>query len=262
MNVPVLKSFWYECDGTRLHAVEQGEGTPVVLLHGGMADHRAVMQYLVPLSVRHRVIAPDLRGSGKSWYGGELSFTQLSGDLLALLDHAGVRRAVLIGVSGGGGVLMAFTLAHPDRVAGFVVVSPAYGGDEAGFTPEQRTAFAGMDSIASRALTDGIDVLKLLYATAPDAYRELAIAMSMEFDPASVVATSRLLASGAQPFRSMTQLRRLTMPALIVRGADAVHPSQVSAGYIEALPDCRAIAADDARQLEEIEAFCAACGRA
>jgi pimeloyl-ACP methyl ester carboxylesterase len=262
MSVPVLKSFWYERDGTQLHGVEQGEGAPVVLLHGGMADHRAVMQYLVPLSVSHRVIAPDLRGSGKSWYGGELSFTQLSGDLLALLDHAGVRRAVLIGVSGGGGVLMAFALAHPDRVAGFVVVSPAYGGDEEGFTPEQRAVFADMDSIASRALTDGIEVLKLLYARAPEAYRDLAIAMSMEFDPASVVATSRLLVSGAQPFRSMRQLRALTMPALIVRGADAVHPPQISAGYIEALPDCRALPADDPRQLEEIEAFCAACARA
>ena len=60
----------------------------------------------------------------------------------------------------------------------------------------------------------------------------------------------------------MSQVRGLTMPALIVRGADAVHPPQISAGYIQALPDCRAIAADDARQLEEIEAFCAACGRA
>jgi pimeloyl-ACP methyl ester carboxylesterase len=37
-----VKSLHFESDGIRLHAVEQGQGNCVVLLHGGMADHRAV----------------------------------------------------------------------------------------------------------------------------------------------------------------------------------------------------------------------------
>jgi hypothetical protein len=61
-----------------------------------------------------------------------------------------------------------------------------------------------MDGLASQALTHGIEAIKPLYAAAPEQFREQAIAMAMEYDPASIVATSHFLASGgaAVPVRS------------------------------------------------------------
>src|SRR5688572_15649936 len=77
----------FECDGTRLFAVETGQGPPVVFIHGGLADHRAALFRLAPLAATHRLITPDLRGSGRSHYGGELSWDRLADDLAALLTH-------------------------------------------------------------------------------------------------------------------------------------------------------------------------------
>src|SRR5436190_671125 len=52
-------------DRIGLFAVEDGSGPAVVMLHGGLANHRAVLPLVTPLAARYRVIAPDLRGSGQ-----------------------------------------------------------------------------------------------------------------------------------------------------------------------------------------------------
>jgi pimeloyl-ACP methyl ester carboxylesterase len=75
------------------------------------------------------------------------------------------------------------------------------------------------------------------------------------FDPASVVATSRFIASGAQPFASAADLRVLSMPVLLVRGADALHPAEVSDLYAENIPNCTVVPAT-ADVPAEIGAFC------
>ncbi len=62
-----MREIWFESGGVRLFAVEEGEGPEIVMLHGGMADHRAALPLIVPLGARHRVITPDLRSSGRSW---------------------------------------------------------------------------------------------------------------------------------------------------------------------------------------------------
>ena len=62
-----MKEFSFSVDGTQLFAYEEGEGVPIVMLHGGIADHRAAWPLVAPLVSSHRVIAPDLRGSGRSW---------------------------------------------------------------------------------------------------------------------------------------------------------------------------------------------------
>ena len=257
-----MNTIWLERDGLRLHAVEQGQGDCVLLLHGGMGDHRAVMPYLLPLSKRFRVLAPDLRGSGRSWCGGSLGFDQFTGDLEALLDHVGVQKVVIIGVSSGTGVAIHFALAHPGRLAGFAAIHPVYAGEEQGYTPEQAGIFAWMDGIASQALDKGIEALRPLYAAAPEQFREQAMAMAMEFDAASVVATSHLLVSGAQPFRKLEDLGRIRVPSLLVKGADPMHPAALSDAYLRTLPDVEALEPQDVALSDKLASFCASCFRA
>jgi 3-oxoadipate enol-lactonase len=250
-----MREVWFESGGVPLFTVEQGEGPVLVFLHGGMADHRTSLPLIAPLAMQYRVLAPDLRGSGRSRCGEPLTFDRLADDVEALLDHTGAGRAVVGGVSSGSGVALRFALRRPGRTAGLVLVKPVYGGEERGYTGQQKETLERMDAVASRALAEGIQVLRPLYANLPEGIRERALAMVEGFDPASVVATSRFLAAGAQPFASAADLRALSIPTLLVRGDDALHPAEVSDLYAENLPSCT-VAPADADVPAQIGAFC------
>jgi 3-oxoadipate enol-lactonase len=250
-----MRELWFESEGVRLFAVEDGQGQVVVMLHGGMATHLASLPLVLPLVSRYRVIAPDLRGSGRSWSGARLTFERLADDVEALLDHLGLDRAVVGGLSGGSGTALRFALHHPRRTAGLVLVQPLYAGEERGYTHQQKETFAGMDAVASRAIDEGVQVLAPLYQRLPPQIRVKALAMVEGFDPASVVATSRFIASGAQPFASAAELSGLSMPTLIVRGDDPIHPAAVSDLYADMIPGALVVPST-ANVAEEIRAFC------
>ncbi|WP_328307109.1 alpha/beta hydrolase [Streptomyces sp. NBC_00442] len=103
-----------------------GEGSPVVLVHAGVADHR-MWDALVPaLAELHTVIRYDLRGFGESAPpAGSFSETD---DLRRLLDHLGHQRIDLVGASWGGRVAVDFTLAHPDHVRSLTILAPPWPG--------------------------------------------------------------------------------------------------------------------------------------
>jgi pimeloyl-ACP methyl ester carboxylesterase len=250
-----MKEFWFEAGGVRLFAVEDGVGPAIVMLHGGMASHLASLPLIAPLVLRYRVVTPDVRGNGRSWSGSALTFDRLADDVEILLDHLGVDRAVVGGVSGGSGIALRFVLRHPGRTAGLVLVKPVYAGEERGYNDPQKQTFAAMDAVASRALEEGVQVLRPLYANLPPPIREKALAMLEGFDAASVVATSRFIASGAQPFATEDDLRSIAAPTLIVRGEDLLHPPDVSDLYAASIPGCT-VAPASADVAAEIGAFC------
>jgi pimeloyl-ACP methyl ester carboxylesterase len=251
-----MPELWLKSGGVRLFAVEDGDGEVVVMLHGGMADHRTALPCVASLTAGYRVIAPDLRGSGKSWSGLPLTFDQLADDVEVLLDQVGVRRAVVGGVSSGSGVALRFALRHPDRILALVLVTPVYAGGDYGYTQQQTTAFARMDAVASRAVDEGVHVLRQLYSNLPPSIQERAMATLEGFDAASIVATSHFIASGAQPFASVNDLRSLEVPTLLIRGNDEIHPAEISDLYAENLPNCAVVPASVAPVSAAIGAFC------
>lgn len=104
-------------------------GVPLVLLHGGAVDHRMWLPQLDAFGDR-RVIAPDARGHGATSKAS--ASHRLCDDVVALLDALDIDRAVLIGISMGGGTAVDTALEHPDRVAG--VVASGTGTSEPQFT--------------------------------------------------------------------------------------------------------------------------------
>ncbi|MFJ2863047.1 alpha/beta fold hydrolase [Kitasatospora sp. NPDC087314] len=101
-----------------------GDGTPVVLLPG-MLDTRAAYRHLHPLltAAGHRVVTMDLRGFGASsivW--DDYSPAAIATDVLALLDHLGIERAVLVGNSYTGATVVKVAGDAPDRVAGITLL--------------------------------------------------------------------------------------------------------------------------------------------
>ena len=239
-----MPELWTTDGPTRLFAVELGEGPhrgpTLVFLHGGLADHRAVLPLVHPLEDRVRVVAPDLRASGRSWFPEPPTFVRLSADLVLLLDHLGVEAAFIGGVSSGTGPAVHFALEHPHRTLGLVVIQPVYAGTDVGYTQEQRAAFAAMDAVAGRAVDEGVEVLRELYfSQLPGAMAERAWEIASGFDAASVSATSRFIASGVQPFESAHDLEAIRVPTLLIPGDDPVHPRAVSDLYARSIPGVR-----------------------
>jgi len=228
------REVWYESAGTRLYALEVGQldsPRPIVFMHGGLADHRAAMLYVGPLLAAHRVIIPDLRGAGRSVYAGALSWQQLADDLSALLTHLGIERAAIGGSSMGSGVALRFALSHPQRTLGLLLTAPVFAGSELGLSPAQAEAMRAMGEAGQLALERGVEALIPLYGRLPVVVRDRAVDMLRSFDAASVATTTRLLASGNQPFGSSGELAGLDVPALIIPGTDAEHPVAVAELY-------------------------------
>ena len=106
----------------QLHYIEQGQGQPLILLHGN-GESCNYFEHQIPFfSKNYRVIAIDTRGHGKS-SRGEKPFTikQFAEDLRSFMDEKGMEKAILLGFSDGGNIALTFALKYPDRVEKMVV---------------------------------------------------------------------------------------------------------------------------------------------
>src|SRR5690606_29534661 len=104
--------------GGHVAYVDHGDGEPLVLLHGGGVDHRMWDDQLTAFPAR-RVLALDARGHGAS--STPTTAFRSCDDVVAVLDHAGVDRAVLAGVSMGGATATEVALEYPERTSALVV---------------------------------------------------------------------------------------------------------------------------------------------
>ena len=130
-------------------AVDDGGsgGLPVVFVHSlaGNSTHWAAQ--LAHLRRDRRAVALDLRGHGRSEppKNGDYTIAAMTGDIAAVADTLGLDKFVLVGHSMGGGVALAYAGAHPDRVAGLVLVDPI--GDGKQIPPAEAKAYlAGFES--------------------------------------------------------------------------------------------------------------------
>lgn len=233
-----LREIWFENHGVTLFAVESGRSKPIIFLHGGLANHLACRVFAAPLAARFRLITPDLRAAGRSIYAGELSWRELADDVAALVRHLGLDRAVIGGVSFGAGCAVRVALDHPELVEGLVVMTPAYGGADVGLTAAQQAAMHAMDAFGSRAVAEGIEMLFPLFDALPPAIRDRGRAVIATFDPASVAATTRFMASGAQPLPTAAALATIDAPTLLIPGNDPTHPPEISDLYRRHLRRC------------------------
>ena len=113
-----------DVNGMQLHYDRHGEGTPLLWLHGGMGHGPDWRFVFASEPGGYQLIAPDLRGHGRSTGAGPTySFRQSALDVIGLLDHLGLDRVELIGLSGGGITALHLATIDPDRVHRMVVVS-------------------------------------------------------------------------------------------------------------------------------------------
>jgi cis-3-alkyl-4-acyloxetan-2-one decarboxylase len=120
----------FDCRGLRLHFIDEGQGEPVVMVHGNPTWSFLFRNLIESLRGSHRVIAPDHIGCGLSEKPDDArySYTLESrvDDLEALLDHLGLDRELTLILHDWGGMIgMAYAARHPERIARLVVTNTA-----------------------------------------------------------------------------------------------------------------------------------------
>ena len=237
----------------RLWSRQHGEGPPVVFLHGLADSHDLWRHQLDVIAERHRAVAIDLRGHGRSAFdGGDFGIGDLAEDVRTTLDAIGIRRAVIVGLSMGGGVAQALAIASPQLVRGLVLVSTS-----SEFPDETRARFLLRAEAAERdgmaAVVDATvprwftPAFAASHADEVDRKRRSVLAM----DPRAFAAASR-----ANAVRNLTaELRRIACPVLFVGGADdPARPERALAIYRRELRDLRSQILAAASHLVPIEA--------
>src|SRR6476619_4454537 len=117
-------------NGIDIHYVEAGAGEPLVLLHQGMVSTNplwadspvAYAGHIAPFAERFRVIAPDLRGCGRTANpgGGSISYAQLADDALAMFEALGLDRPLVCGFSDGATLATLLAIRSPGSVRAVV----------------------------------------------------------------------------------------------------------------------------------------------
>ena len=237
-----------------LHIEEWGEGVPVILLHGLTATNRYVVMGSRALQrAGCRVLAYDARGHGQSAppeASAAYEYADLAGDLIALLDARGIERAVLAGASMGAHTALSVALSDPHRVAGLVVITPAFdpashGGDD---------DLARWDALSDGLRRGGVEGFIAAYGdpAGEERWRETVLKvirqrLSAHEHPGAVADALRVVPR-SRPFESLSELAAIDVPVLVVADrdvADPGHPLRVGVAYSRAIPGARLIVEDE-----------------
>ena len=118
-------SGYVDVNGVHMYYETHGDGTPLVLLHGGMLTIDLNFAGLIPtLAKKHRVIGVEMQGHGRTAdIDREITPAALASDIVGLLDHLGIDSAHVLGHSMGGAVTMELAISSPDRVRSVVPIS-------------------------------------------------------------------------------------------------------------------------------------------
>lgn len=125
-----------------------GDGPAVVLIHAGVADLRMWDAVFPAFAARFRTVRFDMRSFGRTTTTATTGIS-MRADLVALLDHLGMDRAALVGVSMGGGLVVDAALEFPDRVAAIVPICPSL----SGFNGSMSAAETALETQIEHALT-------------------------------------------------------------------------------------------------------------
>ena len=214
-------------DGIRLYYEETGSGTSLIFVHEFAGDHRSWEPQMRHFGQRYRCIAFNARGYPPSDVPeAQSSYSQnrAADDICSVLDHLGIDRAHIAGLSMGGFATLHFGFRHAKRALSLCVAGCGYGAE-----PEQRERFRSeAATIADFINSAGMPAFAAKYAYGPT---------RVQFenkDPRGFAEFQRMLAEHSALGSANTQrgvqrerpslydlvgdMQRLTVPTLILSG--------------------------------------------
>lgn len=241
--------------GVRLNFLDEGTGEPLVFVHGFPLDHTMWQPQIDHFRASHRVIAPDLRGFGKSGVTpGRVTMDQFADDIVSLLDAAGVPGPVnLCGLSMGGYIALSMVARYPQRIRRLILCDTRSIGE----TPE---AAEGRRKLAAKVLELGPQVVaeamaeRLLApetrARSPEILDRL-IATILKTDREGIAAASHGMAD--RPDRT-ADLAKIKAPTLVLVGEhDIISPAEEMRVLSTRIPNARFVLIRDAGHMAPLE---------
>jgi 3-oxoadipate enol-lactonase len=192
--MPVLTA-----NGETIHYIKEGSGPVVVLIHSLGASAQVWREQIAALKASHAVVAFDCRGHGQSSANGEVSMATAALDLKAVLDHLGIARCHLVGLSMGGPIALMFNARWPGVAQSLVLadsfVKPGEGSAERVAATKEAIAYISMQEYGTQYAaqrlhpTTSLDIQDELAAevakVSPKAYNEtMASALLGDFSDA------------------------------------------------------------------------------
>lgn len=243
-------AFSVRSGGVTLSGDDSGEGPPVLLLHGLTATRRYVVMGSTALErSAHRVIRYDARAHGHSSpapSADAYSYDLLGDDAVAVLDARGVDRAVFAGASMGAHTLLNVALRHPDRVAGAVAITPAYSG-KSDLEDQRLERWNRLSDALRRGGVEGFVEAYGVPGGTPEFVRTVLTVTRQrlsQHDNLDALADALRALPRSHPFGPLSELERISAPAVVVASgddADPEHPEALGIAYAEAIPNARLI---------------------
>jgi pimeloyl-ACP methyl ester carboxylesterase len=214
-------------DGVRLHYEETGSGTPVVFVHEFAGDSRSWEPQVRYLSRRYRCITFNARGFPPSEVPPDVaSYSQARArdDIRAVLDHLGIDKAHIVGLSMGGFATLHFGLTYPDRARSLLVAGAGYGSEKS----EREKFRTEAAAIADRLEREGMATFAEAYAYGPTrvqfqakdtrGFAEFKAMLAEHSGSGSANTQLGVQRERASIFELGDQLAQLTVPMLVVTG--------------------------------------------
>lgn len=224
-----------DVNGQRLYYEDSGgEGPPVVFSHGFLMDHEMFAPQLAALAPEFRVITWDERGFGQTEFDGKpFTYWDSAQDVLGLLDHLGIDRAVLAGMSQGGFLSMRAALLAPERVRALVLIDTQAGRE----TPEKVPVYGAMlEAWAREGPNDALaEVVANIIIAHPDHNPYWIAKWQQAWPQERIVEPGRCLLERDDEL--LTRLSEITCPALVIHGGeDTAIPVETAEQLAAALP--------------------------
>jgi len=211
--------------GVKLYYEEVGRGTPLVFVHEFAGDAQSWQAQMRFFGRRYRAIAYNARGYPPSDVPEDpeaYSQQRAADDIKGVLDHLGIAKAHVCGLSMGGYATLHFGLSYPDRALSLVVAGAGYGSDD----PERHRRDS--ESVIRRFETEG------MAATGEDYSRGPTRVQYLEKDPAGWQDFHDRLCAGSAKGHALTmrgvQMRRPTIYSLADRMAKLEVPTLIVTG--------------------------------
>ncbi len=224
-------------NGAKIFYQMSGQGTPLLLIHGFPLSGELFQGQLSGLSSQFQVITPDLRGFGKSTTpNAQGSIVTYAHDIIALMDHLGIKKAIIGGHSMGGQVTLELYREAPERFLGMILIDtnamPASIVEQAEFPAfGAQAASLGVPSIVSTITPQMLTGLERLLV--PTATTEMMDILA-EGSVAGVQGGGQALATRAD---YTAELPGIAVPTLVLVGLDdPIYALEISEMLHAAIP--------------------------
>lgn len=228
--------------GLTLDGEVAGHGPVVLALHGLTASRRYVLHGSRSIErTGYRVVTFDARGHGQSDPApnrADYRYADYAEDAVAVLDHLGVDRAVLIGHSMGAHTSARLALTQPDRVAGLVLGAPAHLGRASDNLDRWDALAEGLERGGPEGMLAALEPLAVPDAWAESLRTVIVQRLSKHLHPSAVADALRATPRSAA-FDGLEALTAIRVPTLVIGSHDEIdpdHPLAVAEEYARRIP--------------------------